>query len=82
MEFLDEAPGGDFPVVQERCSSVVGSCSAYLEMITPHARFKLRELLTQLQTCVAKHIVTKSSASSSYSDLQSILHNLVLTVSK
>ena len=69
------------PDVFDRCSSVAASCQAYLEMITPHARFKLREHLTNLQGAMEKLIGAKGVAIHA-ADLQAVLQGIVQTVSK
>ena len=69
------------PDVFDRCSSVAASCQAYLEMITPHARFKLREHLTNLQGAMEKLIGAKGVAIHA-ADLQAVLQGIVQTVSR
>ncbi|XP_055357949.1 tyrosine-protein kinase Abl-like isoform X2 [Paramacrobiotus metropolitanus] len=82
LEFLENSGGVEYGVVYERCSVVVGSCSAFLEMIPPHSRFRLREHLTRLQSQLEKISNKGGGAASHYRDLQSVLHDILQFVGK
>lgn len=81
---LEAVVNCDHCSVYDRCSQVAGDCAAYLEMISPHSRFRLRELLTRLQAHLEKVSVTKASShpTSHYRDLQSVLQDLSTFISK
>lgn len=86
LEFLPVCGVTDAGHVYERCSLVAGKCSSYLEMITPHSRFKLREHLARLQSNLDKLSLIKSSSSSTYCahyhDLQAVLQDICQVIGK
>ena len=79
---LDSVLNCDHSVIYDRCSLVATDGSAYLEMIPPHSRFRLRELLTRLQAQLEKVSVKTPHSSSCYRDLQSVLQDLSSFISK